>query len=114
MPVARRRQTERQLVDQQQGRPRHQRARERELLLLAAGERSRQLPAPIGEDREQREHLVGAGGPLAGWNRHAPNAQVLGDRQTGKRRSATGHLHEPTTNEISGAGVGHIVAAQMH
>ena len=38
-----RREPERRLVEHEQPRPRHQRAREREHLLLAAGERARRL-----------------------------------------------------------------------
>src|SRR5580700_5503465 len=44
-----RRETERWLVQHEEARPRHERARDREHLLLAAGEQSRHLTAPFGE-----------------------------------------------------------------
>src|SRR5438067_3201218 len=48
----RRREPQRGLVEEDQPRARHQRARDREHLLLPAGERARRLPPPLGEDRE--------------------------------------------------------------
>ena len=57
----RRRQAERQLVDHQQLRPRHQRAAEGEHLLLAAGQVAGHLARARLEDREERLDL-GLGG----------------------------------------------------
>ena len=56
-PTIGRRQAERQLVDHQQLGPGHERAAERQHLLLAAGEVAGHLVAALLEDREQLEDL---------------------------------------------------------
>src|SRR5438132_1691258 len=53
-----RRETERGLVEQQETRPSHERARDREHLLLAARERASALVAPFGEPRKEREDAI--------------------------------------------------------
>ena len=53
-----RREAERRLVEQQQPRPRHERARDREHLLLAARERAGALLAALAQAREQLEHAL--------------------------------------------------------
>ena len=53
-----RRQAERRLVEQQEARPAHQRARDREHLLLAARQRAAALALALLEDREQREDAL--------------------------------------------------------
>ena len=53
-----RRQPHRGLVEQQQLRPRHQRAADRAHLLLAAGHRPRLLLLPLGQAREELEDAV--------------------------------------------------------
>ena len=46
------------LVEQQEPRPHHQRAADRELLLLAAGEIAAAPAQHVVQHREQREHVV--------------------------------------------------------
>ena len=58
-----RRQTFERLVEQHDARIEHQRAADREHLLLAAGELIAEIAPPLGEPREQRVDLVG--GPAA-------------------------------------------------
>src|SRR5207237_2220834 len=53
-----RREAERRLVEQQHPRLGHERAPDREHLLLAAGERSAELRGPFLEAREEREDTV--------------------------------------------------------
>ena len=55
-----RRQPERGLVEQQDIGRRHQRAADRKHLLLAAAHRAGGLVEPLGQAREQREHMVEA------------------------------------------------------
>src|SRR5687768_3206695 len=50
-----RRKAERGLVQHQEARPRHHRARDRQHLLLAARQRACELPAALAEDRKQPE-----------------------------------------------------------
>src|ERR1700730_16895615 len=50
------RQTKRGLVEKQDFGVRHQRAADREHLLLAPGQRARDLPEPLLEPREEAEH----------------------------------------------------------
>ena len=54
-----RREAFRRLVHQQHARIGHQRAADREHLLLAAGKIGRHLRAPLGEPREHGEHRLG-------------------------------------------------------
>src|SRR5262245_12072352 len=56
-----RRQPHRGLVQEQQFRPAHQRASDRQHLLLAAGQRAAGLLAPLGEAGEQRVHPIEVG-----------------------------------------------------
>ena len=61
-----RRQAFQRLVEQQQRRIGHQRARDRQHLLLAAGELVAHVGAPLGEAREQLVHAPsGPSGPGA-------------------------------------------------
>ena len=53
-----RREPERRLVEQQQPRPRHQRAADRQHLLLAAAEQAGALVEPLAQDREQLEDVA--------------------------------------------------------
>src|SRR5439155_8815108 len=53
-----RREAERRLVEQQQPRPRHEGARDREHLLLAAREGARALAAALAQAREEAERLL--------------------------------------------------------
>ena len=57
-----RRQPERRLVEQQQPRPAHQRAADRQHLLLAARERAAALLPALAQARKQREHPLEIGG----------------------------------------------------
>ena len=53
-----RRQADARFIDQQQLRPRHQPARERQDLLLAAGQTAGRLAAPRAQDRKSRKHRL--------------------------------------------------------
>src|SRR2546426_12841694 len=55
LPIYQRRQPQRGLVQQEQPGTTHQRAGDREHLLLAAGERAGELPAALGQTRSE-EH----------------------------------------------------------
>ena len=55
-----RRQAERRLVEQQQARPVHQRARQRQHLLLAARQQPGPRLGPFAEHGEERQHLLDA------------------------------------------------------
>ena len=55
LPRDQRREPERRLVEQQQPRPAHQRARDRQHLLLAAGQRAAALVQALLQPRKQRE-----------------------------------------------------------
>src|SRR6266478_1328918 len=70
-----RRQAERRLVKQEQARTRHEGARHREHLLLAARERARLLPLPLGEGWEILVDALEVGGngrPVAAHVRAQP------------------------------------------
>src|SRR5947208_4548696 len=86
-------QAQRRLVQHQEARARHERAADRAHLLLAAGERARELRLPVGQRREERQDVVE--GPLA-LGARAPRVgaeqQVLGDAHEREEPPALGHL----------------------
>ena len=53
-----RREAEARLVQHEEARPRHEPAADRAHLLLAAGQRARELARALGEPREEREHAL--------------------------------------------------------
>src|SRR5216117_4120551 len=72
-----RRQSERGLVEQQQARPCDERPCDREHLLLAAGERARELAPPRVEHGEELERALEPRRQIAPGNRVATHEQVL-------------------------------------
>ena len=90
-----RRQPQRRLVEQQQPRLSHQRAADREHLLLAAAQQAGALVDALAQDREQLEHLV-AQPPLAGAvaRRERAEPEVLADRQIGEHAAALERLRD--------------------
>src|SRR5207245_443135 len=82
LPDDDRRESERRLVEEEQLRPRHEGARDREHLLLAARERPAELPPPLGEDRKQRADVVEvAPDAVLVIAREGADPEVLGDRE---------------------------------
>src|SRR5688572_5585614 len=88
-----RRKAERRLVEEQEPRPAHQGAREREHLLLAARERARVLVDPLAQPREPRAHAfdvrVERAAPRVG-----AEPQVLLDRELAERAAALGDVRD--------------------
>src|SRR5204863_1043103 len=72
------------LVEKKEPGPAHQRARDREHLLLAARERAAALVRPLLQAREEREHAREIG-LKAGW---------VGDRSAHLQILEHGHAHE--------------------
>ena len=72
-----RRQAQRRLVEQEQARAAHQRARDRQHLLLAAGERAAALVDALLEARKQREHAFEIGSKMRGAGNRGAHLQVL-------------------------------------
>ena len=95
-----RRETQRRLVEQQHARRGHQRAADREHLLLAAGQQAGALARALAEDREQLGHA----GPRAlarrlVARRQPAGAQVLLHRQVREDAPALRHVHEPAARD---------------
>src|SRR5438445_1896787 len=82
-----RREPERRLVEEQQPWPRHQRTAEREHLLLAAGQRSGLLVAPLLQPREETEHTRRVLGQVRA-TRVGAESEVRPDRELRKRAAA--------------------------
>src|SRR5262249_8426271 len=87
-----RRQTERDLVAEQELRIRHERATDRDHVLLAARERIRALPAALAENREQLVH--GVERPGAGPSVERTHHEILFDGQRWKQQTALGDERE--------------------
>src|SRR6266545_6524767 len=90
-----RREAERRFVQQEQPRLRQARPREREHLLLAAGERSRLLVAPLAQPRQLARHLVEVARdrlPVAPQVR--AHLQVLPDRELAEDAAPFGNVRD--------------------
>ena len=108
-----RREAERRLVEQQDIGPGDERARDRELLLLAAGERTRPAPRELLDDRELRVDRLDV---LAGARARAPpreaEPQVLLDRQLGEDAPPLGHERDARARDVLGRPAAQRVAGQ--
>ena len=99
------RETERRLVKHNELRPRHQRARNRQHLLLAARKRTGLLLAPFGQPRKLLEH---AGHIL----RHslpvlaqvAAHFEIFGDRHVGEDVTPFRAMRDPERQDLPGRG----------
>ena len=102
-----RREAERRLVEQQNLRLGHQRAADRQHLLLTAGQRARDLPQPLAQPRKQSEHPVAAAFELRGVAQQiGAELEVFGDRHRGEDAAAFRHQHDAArdaTRPVSGA-----------
>jgi hypothetical protein len=78
-------------VEQQEPWAADQGARDRQLLLLAAGHGAGLLPPPLGEDREPCVDALRHKGRQSGLAKHAQD-QVLLDREIGKDLAALRHI----------------------
>jgi hypothetical protein len=94
------RQAQRQLVDGQHIRLRHERPADRHHLLLAAGQGPGDPPTHLGQRREQLEHGARVAGPTC------PRAQpqVVLDGHVGKQLSALGHLRDAARQAVPATG----------
>ena len=88
-----RRETERRLVEEQEPRPLHHRAREREHLLLAARERARLLGPALLQPREVVEHAAEVVAQRAAAGVRA-ETEVLPDGELDERAAALRHVRD--------------------
>ncbi len=97
------RQTQRRLVEQQEPRTQHQRARHREHLLLAARERPGRLVPALPEHRKVAEHALEVVPEVASLA-SAPRAeaQVLLDREVHERAAALRRMRDAELNDVFG------------
>ena len=109
-----RREAERRLVEQQQLRRRHQGPGDRQLLLLAAGQGAGRLAAPLGEDREELEHLLRGSRATAAAIAPArgAEAQILGDREDGEDAPPLRHQRHAAGDDGLGVAAGDVVAGE--
>src|SRR5712691_3614864 len=96
----RRGETERGLIEQEQARLRHERAPDREHLLLAAGERARRLLEPLAQDGKYRaDPFERFGTPRARRAPVAAELEVLAHAHSGKEPPPLGHDGDAFTAE---------------
>src|SRR5215469_5103641 len=90
-----RREPERRLVEQQEAGPLHQRASQRELLLLAAAQSPGSLPPPLGEDWKAPQDTLAIGLDAGAiMPKVRAQAQVLLHRQLREGASALGDVRD--------------------
>src|SRR5215510_6501475 len=92
-------QTKRQLVDQQQLRLAHERARDREHLSLAAGQEARKAAAQVGEAGEELKRCLLAAPPV-GAAEPDRGAQVFRHREIWKYLVSLRHQHDAAARDL--------------
>src|SRR5207248_4893396 len=108
-----RREAERRLVEQQHLRLRNQGARDRELLLLSAGERSGAAPPELPQDREELvDPLQVAVEAAAAAARGESEPQVLVHGQPGEDVTSLGHERDAGARDVLRAAPADRAAAQ--
>ena len=103
---------ERRLVERQQHGIGHQRAADRQHLLLAAGHVAGDLVAPFEQAREQREHFFAALARFRCGPGVAAHLQVFVDGQRRKHAAALGHLHDAAPYQLIGREMMHVLVAE--
>ena len=98
------------LVEQKQPRHRHQRPRQRQDLLLAAGQRPAAALQKPGQPREQRQHALDR--PLLGFAgiRRPGEPQIFMRAQTRKNAAALRHIQNSKPAALMRGPTGHIDA----
>src|SRR6266699_380488 len=110
-----RRQPERRLVEQQQLRPEHQRARYREHLLLASRERAGLLAQTLLEAREVAEDALQVRfdrGPVSA--RVSAQPQILLGRQVDEGAAAVGYVGDSQPHDFLGQAAADARTAEPH
>ena len=102
LPDDQRGEPERRFVEQQQPRPAHQRAPDRQHLLLAARQRAAALPAPFFEDRKQREHAAAIFLEMPRIDDRRADAQVFEHRHARKNASSFRRVRDPEPHDLEG------------
>src|SRR4051794_39972648 len=105
------RQSQRWFVEDQQLRTCHQSTRDRDHLLLPAGERSRKLRATLMQDREQAIDLVQAlGSPCPCARMGRTDQQVLVDRHIAEQAASLGDVNDAAQDDLVSRQLGNILA----
>ena len=108
-----RREAERRLVEKQEARAGHQRAADRDHLLLAARERARRLPPPLAQRREHRVHAREAvRARRARPRRVAAELEVLLHRHAGEEPAPLGHDRDARARDLVRREPGEVLAAE--
>ena len=92
----------RRLVHQQHARVGHQRAADRQHLLLAAGQQARQLAAALLQPRKHVEHGVEGPERLAGLGCACRHVQVLAHGEAAEHTAALRHQRQPLRGNLLG------------
>ena len=94
-----RREAERRLVEQQDARPRHQAAGDRQHLLLAAREQARALVQPLAQARKALQHRLDVRARVGARRRNAPSRMLSSTLSSGNtwRPSGTSTTPRATT-----------------
>ncbi len=108
------RETHRRLVHQQQPRLRHERPAHGDHLLLAAGERPRELRAPLVEEREERVHALELLPEVRPWAQVRPHLEVLEHRHRAEQAPILRHDREPAPDPVRRRHPRDVLAREPH
>src|SRR6266567_913713 len=100
LPGDERGEPERRLVEQQEARPAHERARDRQHLLLAARERAAALVEPLAQPRKQDEDAVEIGVEIAALAEGCAHLQVLQDAHAHEDAAALRRLRDLEARDL--------------
>src|SRR5271165_466402 len=106
------RQTERQLVDQQQLRTGHQAAADRAHLLLAAGERARELFGALAQSRKLRVHALDVGSDLVIAAVEGAHEKIVVHRESAEQAAALRHVADARGDDALGSPPGDVHAVE--
>ena len=95
-----RRQAERRLVQKNEPRPAHQRAADRQHLLLATRQCAAALGAAVGEPREQRENALEVGHEMSLVGHRRADLQVFEHGHARKNPAAFGRLRDAELGDL--------------
>ena len=110
--ASKRRQAKRRLVEQDQPRPAHQRAADRQHLLLAAGERAAALISAVAQPRKQREHALEVGIEVGGVGHGGADLQILHHRHARKNAAAFRRLRDAELGDLVRRQAGDVAAGE--
>ena len=101
-------------VQHQQPRTPHQALRDREHLLLPAGERAAALVTFLRDFRKERQGFLDPAGAFAARHVVTGDQKIVGDGNLREHAMALDHMHQAGAPRLARRRVGHVAAVEAH